>query len=202
MSDQVSDERFRFAYAAHARSILGYALRRTNSATDAADVVAETMLVAWRRINDMPDEPETLLWLYGVARRVLANSHRRTRRQDRLAEKLRSHVVEALTWIDPPSPTLAADISAALHRLSDIEREILVLTASEELSPSEIATVIGMNQNTVRTHLRRARMKLRSDLVARGVIDRDVPRNATAVTDMTAQGEAPPCFPEREGAPT
>ena len=74
----VPDEelRFRELFDSHFRELLGYALRRVGSPEDAADVVAETMLVAWRRIDEVPADGTARLWLYGVARRVLAN-HRR-----------------------------------------------------------------------------------------------------------------------------
>jgi hypothetical protein len=50
-------------------SILGYALRRTTSPDDAADILAETFLTAWRRLDELPSGEEAGLWLYGVARR-------------------------------------------------------------------------------------------------------------------------------------
>src|SRR6202035_3680251 len=72
--------RFEAVYAAHHGPILGYVLRRTSNPDDAADVIAETFLTAWRRLEDMPSDPQARLWLYGVARRVLANHHRGQRR--------------------------------------------------------------------------------------------------------------------------
>ncbi len=69
MRQRLDEGKFRSAYESHARALLGYALRRTATPADAADAVAETMLTAWRRIDIVPDEPETVLWLYGVARK-------------------------------------------------------------------------------------------------------------------------------------
>src|SRR5215469_9083439 len=87
----VTDERrdrFAAVYQAHHAAILGYALRRTRAPEDAADVIAETFLTAWRRLEEVPPEPEARLWLYGVARRVLANHHRGERRRSALTERL------------------------------------------------------------------------------------------------------------------
>jgi RNA polymerase sigma factor (sigma-70 family) len=158
------EDKFRSAYEAHTRALLGYALRRTATPADAADVVAETMLTAWRRIDVVPDEPETILWLYGVARNVIANGDRTHRRQRRLAEKLRSQLDDVL--VDPPvaDPVLGAQVTAAMKSLTSVEHEVLTLTATEQLSPAEIAVVLEMKQTTVRTHLHRARRKLRSAL--------------------------------------
>src|SRR5215207_10059445 len=68
------DERFARLYGDHGRDVLAYALRRAAGPEDAADVVAETFLTAWRRLPDVPPDPEARLWLYGVARRILAKS--------------------------------------------------------------------------------------------------------------------------------
>jgi DNA-directed RNA polymerase specialized sigma24 family protein len=57
--------RFEELYAAHHVPLLGYALRRTDSTDDAADVLAETFLTAWRRIDEIPPDPQARLWLYG-----------------------------------------------------------------------------------------------------------------------------------------
>src|SRR5262249_40299064 len=65
--------RFEQIYAANHAAITGYVLRRTDNPDDAADVIAETFLTCWRRLGDVPDGDSTRLWLYGVARRVLAN---------------------------------------------------------------------------------------------------------------------------------
>ena len=67
--------RFRELYEANYERILGYALRRVGH-PDALDVVAETFTVAWRRLGRVPDGDEARLWLYGTARRVLANHER------------------------------------------------------------------------------------------------------------------------------
>lgn len=62
-------ERFRVVYDDNYELILGYALRRTDTADDAADVVADTFLVAWRRLDDVPKGEQARLWLYGTAAR-------------------------------------------------------------------------------------------------------------------------------------
>ncbi|HEY3140934.1 MAG TPA: sigma factor, partial [Acidimicrobiales bacterium] len=77
-------EEFEELYRAQVRSLLAYALRRVDHPEQAADVVAETMLVAWRRLDQVPPGDEARLWLFGVARRVLANQRRGSARRDRL----------------------------------------------------------------------------------------------------------------------
>src|SRR5262249_25660963 len=83
-----SRSRFEALYAAHGRAILGSALRRVSRPADAADVVAEPFLVAWRRLDDVPPGAEARPWLSGVARRTLANHRRGERRRQRLGQRL------------------------------------------------------------------------------------------------------------------
>jgi RNA polymerase sigma-70 factor, ECF subfamily len=80
--------RFELLFERHRRSVLGYALRRVDEPADAADVLAETFLVAWRRLGGVPEGDDARPWLLAVARRVLANQRRGERRRDSLAERL------------------------------------------------------------------------------------------------------------------
>lgn len=158
--------RFERLYAAHARAVLGYALRRTAEPEDAADVVAETFLVVLRRLDDVPPEPQSLAYLYAVARRALANQHRSRRRRGALGDRLK-HDLRA-TLPDPADVVaLTTDARRALGTLTDVEREVLELAAWEGLEPREIAEVLGISPAAARQRLSRARAALRhTDLLA------------------------------------
>ena len=80
--------RFEAVYAAYRTPVLGYALRRTLSPDDAADILAETFLVAWRKLDQVPTGPDARLWLFAVARNALANHYRGERRRIALAARL------------------------------------------------------------------------------------------------------------------
>ena len=158
------DQRRRFdqVYAVHHAAILGYALRRTGNADDAADVIAETFLTAWRRIDDIPAGEAARPWLYGVARRVLANQRRGDQRRSALGERLRSELAAERFPREPP-PGLDG-VAAALRRLGDTDREILTLAAWEGLDAGQIAVVIGCSRNAARIRLHRARRRLAAAL--------------------------------------
>ena len=158
------DQRRRFdqVYAVHHAAILGYALRRTGNADDAADVIAETFLTAWRRIDDIPAGEAARPWLYGVARRVLANQRRGEQRRSALGERLRSELAAERFHREPP-PGLDG-VAAALRRLGDTDREILTLAAWEGLDAGQIAVVIGCSRNAARIRLHRARRRLAAAL--------------------------------------
>ena len=134
--------------------------RRTDPAT-AEDVLAETLLVCWRRAEDLPEEP--LPWAYAVARNCLRNAERASRRQERVAAKIMA--------VDPPAETRAgADdgdggaVRDALGRMRPDDAELLRLWAWEQLEPAEIATVLGITANAASVRLHRARAKLADQL--------------------------------------
>ncbi|GAA2168964.1 RNA polymerase sigma factor [Pedococcus bigeumensis] len=139
-------------------ALLGYAVRRVGDPADAADVVAETYLVAWRRLEDVPTGPEARPWLFGVARRVLANHYRGERRRLALADRLRDSLHQAVPPPEVHEPTL---VERAVERLGDDDRELLHLLAWEELAREEIAVAMGLTRAAVRVRLHRARARLR-----------------------------------------
>lgn len=143
-------------------------------------MVSETFLVAWRRYDEIPAEPHTLPWLYGVARLVLSNQRRSTRRRGRLWERLSSQAA-----IDHPPPCSIEDrgeyqlVGRALSELSDDDAEILRLIAWEGLSPAQVAAILDIEPNAARQRLHRARLRLRKRIDALSpVADRSAPEHA------------------------
>lgn len=168
----VSGERrawFERAYAANYELVVAYAMRRTESRDDALDVVAETFLNAWRRFEQAPDGPELRLWLYGIARRVLANHVRGRRRQERLSARLRTVAEPARTTRTEAADALLGAVSRAFGRLKDADREVLTLVGAEGLAPGEIARVLGCSTVSARVRLHRARTRFTHELAAEGV---------------------------------
>lgn len=151
------EERFRELFNAYYHHVLGYALRRAASRDDAADVVAETFLVAWRRLDDLPSEALTRPWLYGVARRVLANQRRATGRRELLAARLRE--VPRLPAIDGPFLEDLSEVGAVLQQLPSADREVLALHAWEGLDAQELAAALGCSRGAARVRLYRARRR-------------------------------------------
>lgn len=157
MSIDVSEvwrrERLERLFSDHAEAVHAYARRRID-ATTAEDTVAEVFAVAWRRLDDVPDH--ALPWLLAVARRVLANQRRGERRRGALLARL---AVE-------PAPAHESEgegdrpLRAAMARLGDRDREVLMLAAWEELSSAEIATVLGCSRAAANVRLHRARKRL------------------------------------------
>jgi RNA polymerase sigma factor (sigma-70 family) len=155
--------RFRGVYHANYHRVLGYLLRRTGSREDAEDVVAETFLTAWRRLEQMPPGSGAQPWLYGIARYALANHQRGERRRGRLTGRLHGVVALPSAHFAEPDNEVAR-VAAAFARLRADDREVLALVAWEELDPGEIATVLGCSRNAARIRLHRARRRLAREL--------------------------------------
>ncbi len=172
--------RFEALYASCQKAIFGYVLRRVTHPEDGADVIAETFLVAWRRLDEVPDGEEARLWLYGVARRALANQRRGEQRRTALAERLRTELATAPAAYE--SEFRLSEIVDALASLTERERELLRLEGWEALDAGQIATVLGISQNAVRIRLHRARRRLARELAA---LDRDTVARSTAVRGET-----------------
>lgn len=163
MSGSDAERRFLALYEANVVALLGYAARRVDRREDAADVVADVFMTAWRRIEEVPPDNQTRPWLFGVARKALSNHRRSARRRQRLHGRIRNQVQELIS-----TPWSGHDdvhvVRRALKQLSADDRELLLLTNWEGLSPSEIAVAMNIPPGTVRSRLHRARNRLRHEL--------------------------------------
>lgn len=154
--------RFRAVYETNYHRVLGFVLRRAANREDAEDVVADTFLTAWRRLEQVPAGDETRPWLYGVARNALANYRRGERRRGRLTGLL--HAESGSQSSHGYADSEVAWVAAAFARLGSDDRELLTLAAWEGLDPGEIATVLGCSRNAARIRLHRARRHLAREL--------------------------------------
>jgi RNA polymerase sigma-70 factor (ECF subfamily) len=135
--------------------VLRYALRRA-PAEVARDAVADAFVAAWRRFDELPQDP--LPWLIGAARKTLANQRRSTRRQARVAERLAS---------EPAGATFPPDASAddpvvrrAFRQMAAADREALALVAWDGLTPTQAARSLDCPPVALRVRLHRARRRL------------------------------------------
>lgn len=148
-------KRFEEVFDAHFRAVSAYTRRRAGQA-EAEDAVAETFLVAWRRLDEVPSDAKP--WLLGVARRVLANQRRAAGRRAALTHRVRQEREHEAELVRRPW------ILEALERLSDGDRELLLLCAWDGLSMDEAAVALGCSRTAVKVRLYRARSRLRTEL--------------------------------------
>jgi RNA polymerase sigma-70 factor (ECF subfamily) len=179
MAREVSPDRyFRDLYDAYGSLILTYFKRRTDSET-AKDCAAETFLVAWRRLDDIPADARP--WLYGVARWVHANQRRRSGRTGRLVAKLAGQRPDA-----PPSPEVVvlrraeeAELVDAVKRLRPTDRDLLLLATWEELPHAQIGEILGCSAHAVDQRIYRAVQRLARELRPAGQKQREATTPAT-----------------------
>jgi RNA polymerase sigma factor (sigma-70 family) len=156
VATELRNQRFEALFREHYPAVRAYALRRSD--VDAApDVVSETFLVAWRRLESVPDDP--LPWLYGVARRVLANQRRSANRRRALSERLAAEPAPGAA--DPADRVAEVDaVAGALARLGPDDREALMLSAWEGLDNTRAARASGCSRAAFAVRLHRARRRL------------------------------------------
>lgn len=150
-----SPRRFEGLFRAHYPAVRRYAYHRAITGGDADDLVAETFLIAWRRLDVVPDD-DALPWLLAVAANVQRN-HARSRRRY-------LHLVDRVPPPEAAPPPLepsdnAPAIRAALAALTPSDREILLLVAWDGMTPHQAATVLGTNAGAARLRLHRARKR-------------------------------------------
>ena len=157
------EQRFDLLYRETSDAVLAYLVRRSRTTEDAADALAETYAAAWRKLDRLPEGDRARLWLFGAARNELHRTARRLQAEDDLDATLADEVRPYLE--DAPDVEHGDDaVREALATLSRLDQEILTLTAWEELTPRQIAAVLGLSANVVRIRLHRARGNLSARL--------------------------------------
>lgn len=159
---EVSESDLAAAMRNAAPDLLTYFERRTVTTDDAADLLGETMLQAWRRVDQLPAIMERQrMWLFTIAAHVLANSRRSSRRRNALTARLRQTLRDS-----PPAPDAAAgnEVRDAVLRLHAAQRELVMLIHWDGFSIVEAAELLGINPSTARGRYAVAREVLREAL--------------------------------------
>ena len=147
--------------------VFGVALRMLGNRAEAEEIAQETFLRAHRALREFRGEARLGTWLYAIASRLclnrLASGPRRHERSDDIA--LAQAPAESA---DTAGALERGELEAALHEavaaLPEDRRIVVVLRDLEGLSYEDIAQVLGMPLNTVRTRLHRARLDLKAKL--------------------------------------
>lgn len=155
--------KFRLLWDLHHQSVARFAMRRLPGDDEVADVISDTFLTAWRRIDEL--EPTTArAWLLATARRQLANRLRGRRRRAALAERVRATATSspALEVVDADESRTT--LAAAFNALPARDREAIALVTWEELEPAEAAEVLEIPASRFRVRLSRAKERLRRNV--------------------------------------
>ncbi|MGW3243143.1 RNA polymerase sigma factor [Streptomyces sp. NPDC001070] len=171
-TDEAQSQAFAAAYREHYWAVSRYVARRLAgwaAHDEVEEVVAEVFAVAWRRREE--HAPDSLPWLYGVARNCLANNVRGQGRRRRLLDRIGHHETAHATHIvqSPGSDRPGAWVHEALGRLAAADQEVLRLTAWEELDVGELAVALGCGRSAAAMRLHRARRRLREQIDRMGM---------------------------------
>lgn len=159
----MSAQRLEHAIADAAPALLGYFVRRVTVAEDAADLVSETMIAAWKSSRRMPRDPvQARMWLFGVARNVLRHHVRSVSRRDALVVRLGL----ALEETSVPDDESDLDVRAAVAALPDHLAELIRLVHWDGFSLEDAATHLRIPASTARGRHSRARQLLQESLAS------------------------------------
>lgn len=159
------EQRFRELYDSVYVDLLRFVRRRVHPSR-AEDVVSDVMLVAWRRLHEVPvDLSAARAWLFGVARKTLQNTRRRDDRHGAIAVRL-AEARHGSDVADHHSELIArrVDVAAAWPLLSAAHQEAIALSVLDGLTAPEAAAVLGISSTAFRLRLSRARRILRGHL--------------------------------------
>ncbi|MDO8143662.1 RNA polymerase sigma factor [Isoptericola sp. 178] len=156
MDDAAARERLTRLWVDHREQVVRFVARRAAPAI-VDDVVSETYLVAWRRVEDVPTAARA--WLFGVARTVLSTQVRTQGRWQALGVRLEREPTAQARGADDAAAE-RADLRRAWDLLGDADREVLALVAWDGLSAREAAQVLECRPSTFSVRLTRARKRL------------------------------------------
>ncbi len=153
------EERFHASFEEHYRAVARFVRMRGHGSADADDLIAGTFEVAWRQMDKVPEGPEALPWLLGIARNLSRNARRKSQREASFVNELSTVTVP---WAEMPIDDRAASarVMGALAQLKPADRDLILLVAWDELTPSEAGQVLGLRPVTARSRLHRARQRM------------------------------------------
>jgi RNA polymerase sigma-70 factor, ECF subfamily len=144
-------------FARYRQPLYGFFRRRLADRSRAEDLTQETFVAVIRATERYEARALVRTYVYGIALKLLSGERRRAGREGPPAETA-----------EAPGLDTALSVRQALERLEAQEREILMLREYEQLSYQEIAGLLRLPVNTVRSRLFRARLALRQYLEPAG----------------------------------
>jgi RNA polymerase sigma-70 factor (ECF subfamily) len=157
-------------FARHHVRVFRFVLRQVRNETVAEDMISEVFLEVWRQAGKFEGRSAVSTWLLAIAR-FKALSEIRRRREEWLDEEVAEAIED--TSDSPEVAVQKKDKSVALRKclsaLSPEHREVIDLVYYHEKSVEEVAEIVGIPENTVKTRMFYARKKLGELLKAAGI---------------------------------
>lgn len=169
----------------HEREVFRFGLRMCGDEDAARDVLQETLLAAFKGLNDFRGDSRISTWLYQIARSFCSKARRRGAGEPAVHEEVFGPEGRALASEEPEpdeqahQAQLGQALKAAIAALPEASREVVVLRDVEGLSAEEAARIVGVDVGALKSRLHRARLELRGHL--------------SRLLDEKATDAAPPC---------
>ncbi len=153
--------------------VFRFGMKMCRNVDDAGDIVQETLLALARKVGEFRGEASVSTWLFAIARNACIRRRRRSKFAPARVESLESLDAVLRDGIADPSigpertafgHELEQRLTLAIDTLDAGQREVLVLRDVEGLSAPEVADVLGINVDAVKSRLHRARMAVRARL--------------------------------------
>jgi RNA polymerase sigma-70 factor (ECF subfamily) len=150
-----------------------FGLRMCGNVEDAGDVAQESLISMARSVRDFRGDSSVSSWLYTIARRFCIKKRRRSKFAPAREESLDAPAIDVAPHLADPGPNpeqsaanqeLAAALTHAIDALEPSQREVLVLRDVEGLSAPEVAGILGLTVEAVKSRLHRARVAIREEL--------------------------------------
>ena len=155
-----SKEDFCALYGLYKDRLYRYALYRLGDATDAEDAVSECVMAAWKDIRSLRDDHAFSAWIFRILHNICAGMIRKKIESREALEK----AAESLPLVSDAGASKSAELADALSRLTDEEREIILLSVVSGLTSKEISGITGITPGSCRSKLSRSLAKMREIL--------------------------------------
>lgn len=161
-----STEAFEALVAAYRRRVFGIAYAILRSRAAAEDVAQEVFVKLWRSLEGYDGRAQLSTWIYAITRNAAISALRRERPTSSLSEPAVLAAAEAQAGQTDRCGADDATLWRAVAALPDAQRQVVTLYYQDERPVEEVAEMLGMPANTVKTHLHRARARLAKELGA------------------------------------
>lgn len=181
VSAAAAEEQFKQLYERYYRTVYGFFVNRSFSQEDAHDLAAETFYQAFSSLDRFRGDAKFSTWLFSIMANIWRSSLRRSRRKAVSGEVVSFEDVQSAGEFES-GPTASADavaaeplervlekerselVRAAIHELPAVMRQCLLLRLDQGLRYREIASVLQISTDQVRSQLQQARLRLRREL--------------------------------------
>ncbi len=139
-------------------NLRAFAISLCGTSDRADDLVQETLVKAWNKIDSFEDGTNLKAWLFTILRNTYFSQYRKGRRE--LADTDGEYSSRLSVQPQQQGHIDVQDLSAALNELPDDQREALVLVAAEGFSYEQAAEISDCAVGTIKSRVSRARTRL------------------------------------------